>query len=78
MGGYSGINATMQRVKVVVYWRGMRKDVKHFILQCVVCQRNKYDTSASPKLLQPLLISNQIWQHITMDFVEGLPKSCGK
>jgi len=52
----------MHRVKAVVYWKGMTKDIKHLILQLVICQRNKYEISSSRGLLQ----------HITMDFIEGL------
>ena len=37
-----------------------------------------YDNSASPGLLQPLPVPDLIWQHITMDFIEGLPNSFGK
>jgi len=73
-GGHSGMNATMKRVKAVVYWKGLNKDIKHFIQRCSVCQQNKYDTAATPSLLQPLPIPQTIWQHITMDFIEGLPR----
>ncbi|WVZ10094.1 hypothetical protein V8G54_014624 [Vigna mungo] len=56
----------------------MTKDIKRFVQQCQVCQRNKYDTAASPRLLQPLPVPDHVWQHITMDFIEGLPNSFGK
>ena len=56
----------------------MTKDVHLFVMKCEVCQKCKYDRSAYPGLLQPLPIPKRIWQHITMDFIEGLPNSNGK
>ncbi|KAJ1384005.1 Ribonuclease H-like superfamily [Sesbania bispinosa] len=76
--GHSGINATMQRIKAVLHWKGLTTDVKRFVLQCDVCQKSKYSTVASPGLLQPLPVPDQVWQHVTMDFIEGLPMSFGK
>ncbi|WVZ14811.1 hypothetical protein V8G54_012377 [Vigna mungo] len=75
--GHSGRDFTLYRAKSVVYWKGMTKDIKRFVQQCQVCQRNKYDTAASPGLLQPLPVPDHVWQHITMDFIEGLPNSFG-
>jgi len=77
-GGHSGRDFTLHRVKSVVYWKGMTKDVRRFVQQCQVCQRSKYDTSASTGLLQPLPVPDHVWQDITMDFIEGLPNSFGK
>ena len=76
--GHSGREATLKRLKSVVYWRGMTKDVRIFVLNCEVCQKCKYDKFAYSGLLQPLPIPERIWQHITMDFIEGLPNSKGK
>ncbi|XP_019246354.1 PREDICTED: uncharacterized protein LOC109226006 [Nicotiana attenuata] len=55
-GGHSGLDATTRKVLSYFYWKGIRKDIATFILNCTTCQRNKYDTSASPGLLQPLPI----------------------
>jgi len=38
----------------------------------------KGETVGTPGLLQPLPILNRTWTDISMDFIEGLPKSNGK
>ena len=53
----------------------MMKDVQEYISQCDNCQRNKSEHVPYPGLLQPIPISSHTWEVITMDFVEGLPKS---
>jgi len=77
-GGHSGRDATLKRLKQLVFWKGMTKAVQQFIRQCTTCQACKYDTSAYPGLLQPLPIPEEVWLDISMDFIEGLPKSQGK
>ena len=78
IGGHSGVFGTTKRLTTYFYWKGLRKMVKHWVRKCDVCQRNKSDLSAYPGLLQPLPIPEQIWQDISMDFVEALPVSQGK
>ncbi|GJX75550.1 ribonuclease H-like domain-containing protein [Tanacetum coccineum] len=53
-------------------------EVKQWVRECDICQRQKPDLSASPGLLQPLPIPNRVWSDISMDFVEGLSSSQGK
>ncbi|XP_004301249.1 PREDICTED: genome polyprotein-like [Fragaria vesca subsp. vesca] len=54
------------------------KDVKQFVANCDVCQQNHYEAIRPPGLLQPINIPDKAWSVITMDFIEGLPKSQGK
>ena len=78
IGGHSGMHPTMARISGVVYWKGMKKQVRQFVRACSTCQKCKSDTSAYPGLLQPLPIPTKVWSDISMDFIEKLPKSAGK
>ena len=60
VGGHSGRDVTMQRVKGIFYWKGLSKDVHAYIRSCGVCQTCKYDHTASPGLIQPLPIPESI------------------
>ncbi|GKA01220.1 ty3-gypsy retrotransposon protein [Tanacetum coccineum] len=78
VGGHSGTSVTAHKVGSLFYWKGLHKSVKKFIKECDVCQRNKADLAAYPRLSQPLLVPKKIWSEISMDFIVGLPKSQGK
>lgn len=73
IAGHQGILKTYQRVKRGFYWHGMKADIKQFVAECQVYQMNKYETIASPGLLQPLPIPKQVWTDISMGFIVGLP-----
>jgi len=42
---------------------GPDRDIKYFMQHCYICQQNRYNTAANPGLLQPLSISQTIWDH---------------
>jgi transposase InsO family protein len=52
--------------------------VETFVAECPVCQRAKSKHCQYPGLLAPLPIPNMAWTFISMDFVEGQPKSGNK
>lgn len=74
VGGHSGMSATLQRVSQFYFWRKLKEDVYAHIKACQVCQKCKGETVKSPGLLQPLPIFEKVWQDISIDFIEGLPK----
>ncbi|CAJ2679805.1 unnamed protein product [Trifolium pratense] len=66
-----------KKIAGLVFWEGMRKNIKAYVESCEVCQRNKYQTLSPGGLLQPLPIPTQLWSDISMDFIGGLPKVQG-
>jgi len=75
LGGHSGERATYQRLKLIFYWPQMHKNVKDYVKACPTCQKNKSENIPYPGLLQQLPVPDMAWTHISMDFIEGLPKS---
>ena len=53
----------------------MKRDIAEFVSRYLTCQQIKAKHQRPRGLLQPLPIPEWKWEHITMDFVVGLPKS---
>lgn len=77
MGGHSGETKTYQCLAAELFWVRMCKDILKFVQECTICQQNKYLATTPVGLLQPIPLSAQVWDEVTMDFIEGLPCSEG-
>lgn len=75
VGGHSGYQVTYHRVKSLFYWTRLKQMIKDFVAECQICQQAKAERVKYPGLLQPLPVPTFAWQVVTMDFVEGLPRS---
>jgi hypothetical protein len=53
----------------------MKRDIAEFVARCLTCQKVKLEHQRPAGLLQPLPIPEWKWEHVTMDFVTGLPKT---
>jgi hypothetical protein len=75
--GHSSYEVTYKKVKNLFAWQKLKESVKHFVARCTTCQQAKNDRAAYPGLLAPLPIPEGPWQVVTLDFIEGLPRSSG-
>ena len=57
------------------WWNNLKREIAHFVEQCLTCQQVKVLHQRPSGLLQPLPILQWQWEKITMDFVSGLPRS---
>jgi hypothetical protein len=75
VGGHSSSPVTYRWLKHVFAWKGMKSEVQNYVQTCQVCLQAKPDRAAYPGKLQPLPIPVEAWHIVSMDFIEGLPKS---
>ena len=64
-----------QDLKRQYWWKGMKNDVAGFVAKCLTCQQVKAEHQRPGGLMQPLPVAEWKWEHVTMDFVTGLPRS---
>lgn len=78
LGGHSGIHATRNRFGSLLYWKGLTKDVKTWVEECLTCQRCKVDLVALPGLLQPLPIFLELELQLAWTSLKAFPPPKGK
>ncbi|KAK2443483.1 hypothetical protein QL285_014583 [Trifolium repens] len=57
------------------WWPNMKAEIAEFVSRCIVCQQVKIEHQKPGGPMQPLDIPEWKWEHITMDFVGGLPRN---
>jgi len=70
-----GIDKTIEFIKRNYYWTNMDDDIKHWIINCIKCQRIKPNLNKPKGLLQSHSIPYKPWQVISVDFITDLPRS---
>lgn len=75
IGGHSGVQVTYSKTKKLFAWPGMKKHIQAFVESCAICKQEKSECVKYPGLLQPLPVPKHAWQIVSMDFIEGLPRS---
>ncbi|KAL4018087.1 hypothetical protein IC575_021677 [Cucumis melo] len=77
LGGHSRFLRTYKRIAGELYREGTKVYIKRYCEECLVCQQNKTLALSPTGLLLSLEIPTQVWSDISMDFVDGLPKTTG-
>ncbi|GJP31016.1 hypothetical protein CLOM_g7813, partial [Closterium sp. NIES-68] len=73
LSGHFGVDKTLKALQRFYYWPDMVTDVQRYVAACPICQQMKSSHQRPTGLLQPLEPPQRPWQHVTMDFVTGLP-----
>lgn len=72
---HPGNSKMHQNLKKRLWWIGMKNDIAEFVPRCLTCQQVKVDHRKLGGLLQPLPISKWKWEHITIYFIYGFPRT---
>ena len=72
---HPGSTKMYRDLKQYFWWNGMKRDIAEYVAKCLTCQKVKIEHQRASGLLQPLEIPVWKWEHISMDFVTGLPKT---
>ncbi len=69
---YFEILRTMKIIRRYYYWSSMWKTISWYIWNCYICQRSKTSWNKFNELLHSLLILEQQWKNIVMNFIIDL------
>lgn len=72
---HPGSTKMHRTIKGKYWWSEIKLEIHKFVTQFLVCQQVKAPHQQLPRLLHPLPIPEWKWEHVTMDFVVGLPHS---
>ncbi len=72
---HSDMNWMLNLLRQSYCWSKMRMTIKRYIWNCYVCRRSKASRDWINELLKSLLILEQRWQNISLDFIIDLSES---
>ena len=75
---HPGSTKMYRNIKGRFWWNNMKREIAEYVSRCITCQKVKYEHRKPPGLLHPLHIPEWKWEHISMDFVSGLPLTSRK
>ena len=75
---HPGSTKMYRTLKDHYWWQGMKREITEFVSHCLTCQQVKAEHHRPTGLSQPLPTPEWKWEHITIDFVMGLPCTTGR
>lgn len=77
MLGHSGVLRTYRQLAQQYYWPTIHRIACQYITACEVCPKVRYSSLSPVGIFQPLTIPSQVWEDISMDIIDGFPRSEG-
>jgi len=77
LAGYPGWATTFDLLDREFYGKEMRHNVDRYVRNCIDCRRTRSSRHLTFGVLWPLSVPIRPWEHISMDFVGGLPECEG-
>ncbi|GJS57748.1 putative reverse transcriptase domain-containing protein [Tanacetum coccineum] len=72
---HPGSDKMYQDMKKLYWWPNMKADIATYVSKCLTCAKVMAEHQRPSGLLQQPEIPEWKWEHITMDFVTGLPRT---
>ncbi|TYK30559.1 Transposon Ty3-G Gag-Pol polyprotein [Cucumis melo var. makuwa] len=70
-----GSTKMYRTLKKTYWWSGMKQEIAEYVDRCLICQQVKPVRQRLGGFLNPLPMPEWKWEHITMDFLFGLPRT---
>ncbi|KAA0062255.1 putative Retrotransposon protein [Cucumis melo var. makuwa] len=70
-----GSTKMYRTLKKTYWWSGMKQEIAEYVDRCLICQQVKPVRQRPGGFLNPLPMPEWKWEHITMDFLFGLPRT---
>ncbi|KAA0056402.1 ty3-gypsy retrotransposon protein [Cucumis melo var. makuwa] len=72
---HPGSTNMYRTLKKTYWWPEMKQEIAEYVDRCLICQQVKPMRQRPGGLLNPLPVLQWKWEHITMDFLFGLPRT---
>jgi hypothetical protein len=71
--GHLGVGKTVEVIESRYYWPRMRDMITEYVVTCHSCQQAKPRAEKPAGQLQSVEIPHRPWEHVSVDWVSGLP-----